>query len=76
MLRGELALKGFLHLIAAFTKVYLPPTTGLKESDVSPKATPCLEKDVVLAKDWFIASHLGSSRLMRSSLTSWDCPWW
>lgn len=70
MLLVELALQGFLHLIAALTKVYLPPITGLEKSDVSPKATPCLEKDVVLVKDWFIASHLGSSRLMRSSLTS------
>ena len=74
MLHVELAPQGFLHPTVALTKVDLLPTTGLEKSDGSPTATPFLE----LAKDWLIALHLGSFRLMRSSLTltSEDCPWW
>lgn len=66
MLHVELAPQGFLHPTVALTKVDLLPTTGLEKSDGSPTATPFLEQDLVLAKDWLIALHLGSFRLMRS----------
>lgn len=61
MLLVELALQGFLHFTVTLTKVYLLPTTALEKSDGSPKATPCLEQDLELAKDWLIAPHLASS---------------
>lgn len=67
MLPVELVHQEFLHLTVALTKVHLLPTTGLEKSHGFPKATPCLEQDLVLAKDWLVAPHHGSSRLTRSS---------